>query len=127
MICSDAGASSIERGGSVHPRAYGSFPRVLGHYVREQRVMPLETAIHKMSGMPAAKLRLPGRGRIAPGAFADVVAFDPDTVADRATFEQPHAYPTGIAHVLVNGAFVVRAGDHTGTLPGRVLRPDPRG
>lgn len=126
MICSDGGAqarSAEEMQGSVHPRNYGTFPRVLGYYCREQKLMPLETAIHKMTGMPAARLRLEGRGRIAPGAFADLVAFDPDTVADRATFEQPHQYPVGIPHVLVNGTFVIRDGEHTGATPGRVLRP----
>jgi len=126
MICSDGGAqarSAEEMEGSVHPRNYGTFPRVLGYYCRDQKIMPLETAIHKMTGMPAARLRLEGRGRIAPGAFADLVAFDPDTVADRATFERPHQYPVGIPHVLVNGEFVIRDGEHTGAKPGRVVRP----
>ncbi len=85
--------------------------------------MPLETAVHKMTGMPAARLRIDGRGRIAPGAFADVVVFDPRTVADLATFEAPHAYPVGIPHVIVNGEPVVRDGEHTGARPGHTLRP----
>lgn len=126
MICSDAGARApygALASGSPHPRAYGTFPRVLGHYCRDERLMPLELAIHKMTGMPAARLRLGGRGRITPGAAADLVIFDPATVADRATFEQPHQYPTGIRHVLVNGVFVVRDGEHTGATPGRVVRP----
>ena len=76
-----------------------------------------------MTGMPAAKLRLAGRGRIAPDAFGDIVVFDPDAVADRATFEAPHAYPTGIPHVIVNGVPVVRDGEHTGARPGRAVRP----
>jgi N-acyl-D-aspartate/D-glutamate deacylase len=85
--------------------------------------MPIETAIHKMSGMPAARLRLDGRGRIAQGTFADIVVFDPATVADRATFEAPHAYPVGIPFVIVNGEVVIDAGEHTGARAGRVVRP----
>jgi N-acyl-D-amino-acid deacylase len=126
VICSDGGARAPYGPLSEetpHPRTYGTFPRVLGHYVREKQVMPLETAIHKMTAMPAARLRLKDRGRIAPGAFADLVAFDPATVRDQATFEAPHQYPIGIPHVLVNGAFVIRDGEHTGALPGRVARP----
>jgi N-acyl-D-amino-acid deacylase len=126
MICSDAPARATQgplSGGTPHPRAYGSYPRVLGHYVRDQKVMPLETAIHKMTAMPAALLRFADRGRIAPDMAADLVVFDPATVADTATFERPHAYPVGIPHVIVNGEFVVREGEHTGAAPGRVLRP----
>ncbi|MBA2246241.1 MAG: D-aminoacylase [Gemmatimonadetes bacterium] len=126
LVCSD-GAAWAPYGplseGSPHPRTYGAFPRVLGHFCREQGVMPLEDAIHKMTGRPAARLRLEGRGRIVPGAFADLVAFDPDRVADRATFEAPHRYPEGIPHVLVGGVFVIQDGEHTGALPGRVVRP----
>jgi N-acyl-D-amino-acid deacylase len=125
MICSDASALSVTgplAEGSPHPRAFGSFPRVLGHYCRERRIMPLETAVYKMTGMAAARLRLRDRGRIAPGLAADLVAFDPNTVADRATFEKPQQYPVGIPHVLVAGKFVVRDGNHTGTLAGRGLR-----
>lgn len=126
MICSDAPARATTgplSAGTPHPRAYGSFPRVLGHYVRERGTMPLETAIHKMTGMPAARLRLDGRGRLEPGAFADVVVFDPDTVIDRATFEAPHAYPLGIPYVIVNGELVIAEGEHTNARPGRVLKP----
>jgi N-acyl-D-amino-acid deacylase len=128
LVCSDGGARAPYgplSEGIPHPRAYGTFPRVLGHYVRERRILPLETAIHKMTAMPAAKLRLPGRGRIEPGAFADLVAFDPATVADRATFEAPHQYPVGIPHVIVNGRFAIRDGESTGARPGRVVRPAP--
>jgi N-acyl-D-amino-acid deacylase len=96
---------------------------VLGHYCRERGIMPLELGIHKMTGMPAARLRFAGRGVLTPGAFADLVAFDPDTVADRATFERPHQYPVGIPHVLVNGEFVLRDGERTDRIPGRVVRP----
>jgi N-acyl-D-amino-acid deacylase len=128
MVCSDGSALAVEgplASGSPHPRSFGTFPRVLGHYCREQRVMPLETAIHKMTSLPAARLRLAGRGIITPEAFADLVAFDPDRVADRATFEQPHQYPVGIAHVMVNGRFVLRDGERTDELSGRPLRPAP--
>jgi N-acyl-D-amino-acid deacylase len=126
MICSDAPARAISgplSQGTPHPRAYGSYPRVLGHYVREHKLMPLETAIHKMTGMPAARLRFAGRGMIAPGAFADVVVFDPDAVADRATFEAPHAYPAGIPYVIVNGEIVIREGEHTDARSGKIVRP----
>lgn len=126
MICSDGSALATEGPlavGTPHPRNFGTYPRVLGLYCRDRRVMPLETAIHKMTAMPAARLRLAGRGVIRPDGFADLVAFDPRTVADRATFEQPHQYPVGIVHVLVNGAFVIQDGEHTGGLPGRVVRP----
>ena len=125
-ICSDASALSTTgplAQGSPHPRAFGSFPRVLGHYVRERRVMPLATAIHKMTGRPAARLRLLDRGRIAPGLAADLVALDPDKVADRATFEKPQQYPIGIVHVLVAGKHVIKDGEHTGVLAGRPVRP----
>jgi N-acyl-D-amino-acid deacylase len=126
MVCSDGSALATTgplARGTPHPRNFGTYPRVLGHYCRERNVMPLEVAIHKMSGMPARRLRLTGRGAITPGAFADLVVFDPDTVADRATFEKPHQYPTGIPHVMVNGRFVVRDGEQTGEMPGRVVRP----
>ena len=109
--------------GKPHPRSYGTFPRVLGEYAREQRVLPLARAIHKMTGLPARRLGLRDRGVIAPGARADLVVLDPRRVADRATYEDPHRYPDGIEHVLVNGRFVVKDGEHTGSLPGRVLTP----
>lgn len=125
MVCSDGGAFApygALSGGSPHPRAYGSFPRVLGFYVRDRRAMPLELAVHKMTAMPARKLRLEGRGELVPGAYADVVAFDPDTVADGATFEDPHQYPIGIPLVIVNGVVTLRDGEHTGSLGGRAVR-----
>ncbi len=126
MVCSDGSALATTgplSEGTPHPRSYGSFPRVLGHYARDRGTFPLETAIHKMTGMPAARFRLEGRGRIAAGAFADLVAFDPDRVRDTATFEAPHSYPEGIPHVWVNGVRVIRDGEHTGVRPGRVVRP----
>ena len=121
MICSDGGARASATG-STHPRSYGTFPRVLGYYVRERKLMPLETAIHKMTLMPARRVKLAGRGVIQVGAFADLVAFDPARVRDTATFDAPHQYPAGIPHVWVNGVQVVRDGEHTDAKPGRVLR-----
>jgi N-acyl-D-amino-acid deacylase len=109
--------------GRPHPRSYGTFPRVLGEYAREQRLLPLAQAIHKMTGLPARRLDLRDRGLVAPGRRADLVVFDPRTVEDRATYEAPHRYPAGIEHVIVNGRFVVKDGEHTGSLPGRVLTP----
>lgn len=125
MVCSDGGAYAPYgplSAGSPHPRGYGTFPRLLGHYVREVRALDLATAVHKATGMPAAKLRMPDRGRIAPGAVADLVAFDPDVVADRATFEDPHRYPVGIPLVVVGGVVTIRDGEHTGRLNGRGVR-----
>jgi N-acyl-D-amino-acid deacylase len=130
MVCSDGSALATtgpQASGSPHPRSFDTFPRVLGHYVRERRIMPLQTAIRKMTSMPAGKLRLDGRGRLARGVFADIVVFNPATVADRATFEKPHQYPVGIPHVIVNGEAVIRDGEHTGAHPGRVVRPTGAG
>jgi N-acyl-D-amino-acid deacylase len=122
MVCSDGSVYPADSTGSPHPRSYGTFPRVLGHYVREKGVMPLETAIHKMTGLPAQKIQLADRGVIRPGAFADFVAFDPSTVKDEATFAEPRQYPTGIDTVVVNGVVTVRGGEMTGELGGRPLR-----
>jgi N-acyl-D-amino-acid deacylase len=105
-----------------HPRAYGSFARLLGKYVRDEHVLPLEAAIHKLTGLPAANLRIERRGELAEGRFADLVVFDPATITDRATYAQPHQYATGVRHVLVNGVQVLRDGEHTGATPGRVVR-----
>jgi N-acyl-D-amino-acid deacylase len=106
----------------THPRAYGSFARVLGHYVRDSGVLTLAEAIHKMSGLPAATLGLTGRGVLRPGSYADVVVFDPATVADRATFAQPHQLSVGVTEVVVNGEVAVAGGESTGRLAGRALR-----
>jgi len=106
---------------SAHPRAYGNFARLLGHYVRDQRVIPLEEAVHRLSGLPATNLALPGRGFLREGMFADVVVFDPATIADRATFETPHQYAVGMTHVFVNGVQVLENGEHTGAKPGRAV------
>jgi dihydroorotase/N-acyl-D-amino-acid deacylase len=108
--------------GHPHPRWYGTFPRVLARYVRERHVLTLEEAVHKMTGMPAKRLGLSDRGQVADGMYADVVVFDPATVEDRATFENPHQYPVGIDYVLVNGVAVVDGGKFTDARAGRVLR-----
>jgi N-acyl-D-amino-acid deacylase len=126
-ICSDGGAYAPYgplAESSPHPRVYGTFPRVLGRYVRERKALPLERAIHKCTGEPARRLRLTNRGRIAVGAFADLVAFDPGAVQDRATFEAPHQYPAGIPLAVVNGVVTLRDGEHTGALGGRAVRGD---
>jgi len=107
--------------GKPHPRNYGTFPRVLGRYVRERNVISLEQAIYKMTGLPARKLRWRDRGRLEEGYRADLVILDPDTVVDRATYEDPHRYPRGIAAVIVNGTLVIDDGVHTGARPGRTL------
>ena len=125
MVCSDGGAYAPYgplSGSSPHPRGYGSFPRVLGHYVRERRAMRLETGVHKMSGLPARKLGLADRGVLREGAAADVVVFDPDRVGDRATFDNPHQYPEGIVHVVVGGVHTIRDEEQTGRMGGRAVR-----
>jgi N-acyl-D-amino-acid deacylase len=106
---------------SAHPRAYGNFARVLGKYVRDDHVLTLPDAIRKLSGLPATNLELDRRGFLKEGMFADVVVFDPVTIADRATFENPHQYAVGVRHVFVNGTQVIRNGEHTGAKPGRAL------
>ncbi|HXH27628.1 MAG TPA: D-aminoacylase, partial [Candidatus Polarisedimenticolia bacterium] len=106
----------------THPRAYGSFPRVLGHYVRDEKLLTLEDAVRRMTSLPAQRLGLRDRGLVRPGMFADLAVFDPKTVNDRATYEQPHQYSEGMRYVLVNGVPVVDKGRITGRLPGRVLR-----
>jgi N-acyl-D-amino-acid deacylase len=105
----------------THPRAYGSFARVLGHYVREEGVLTLEDAIRRMSGLPASTLGLRDRGRLGEGSFADVVVFDPATISDRATFADPHRLSAGVSHVLVNGQLTLREGQWTGARAGRAL------
>jgi N-acyl-D-amino-acid deacylase len=121
----DAAASAPEGvflKSSTHPRAYGNFARFLGHYVRERNVDSLESAIHRLTGLPAQRLALRERGLLAPGAYADVVVFDPAAIRDHATFEQPMQYATGVRDVFVNGTAVLRDGEHTGAKPGRVVR-----
>jgi N-acyl-D-amino-acid deacylase len=105
-----------------HPRAYGSFARVLGKYVRDEQVITLEDAIRKLAALPAQTMRIDRRGELKQGFYADVVVFDPETIQDHATFVQPHQYATGMVHVFVNGEQVLRNGEHTGATPGRVVR-----
>jgi N-acyl-D-amino-acid deacylase len=124
-IGSDGSAFATEgplRAGVPHPRSFGTFPRVLGRYVREMKVIPLQEAIRKMTSLPASILGLQDRGTIAEGQWADLVIFDPATVADRATFEDPFQYPVGIDTVLVNGEVVLDEGKHTNARPGRILK-----
>ena len=118
---SDGTAISPEFGGQPHPRYYGTFPRVLGHYVREEHVLSLEEAVRKMTSLPAQRMKLLDRGLIRVGMWADLVVFDPDRIIDRATFDHPHAYPDGISHVVVNGVTVIKDGEHTGAKPGKAL------
>jgi len=124
-FCSDAGSLAPEGvflEGNPHPRAYGSFARLLGRYVRDEQLIPLEEAVRRLTSLPADTLKLDRRGRLAAGCFADVVVFDPATIQDQATFDQPHQYATGVKHVLVNGVQVLEDGEHTGATPGRVVR-----
>ena len=116
------GSDGIPAGSKPHPRLFGTFPRVLGRYVRDRGVIDLPTAIHRMTGMPAAKFRLEGRGLVREGAFADLVVFDPATISDTATFADPQRTPEGVAAVVVNGEIVARDGRLTGRRPGRGLR-----
>jgi N-acyl-D-amino-acid deacylase len=124
-FCSDSDAPSAEGRflqWSNHPRAYGSFARFLGRYVRDERIVPLEEAVRRLTSLPAHNLRLQRRGLLEPGYFADVVVFDPERIQDHATYDEPHQYATGVEHVAVNGTLVLRDGEHTGALPGRVVR-----
>jgi len=130
FVCSDGsaiapyGPTSL---GKPHPRFYGTFPRVLGHYVRDRGLLSLPLAIHKMTGGPAAALGLVERGLLREGWCADVTVFDPASIAERATYDEPHQYAAGISEVIVNGALVIDRGEHTGAVPGRLLRRGPRG
>jgi N-acyl-D-amino-acid deacylase len=122
---SDAAAQApegevLEQG--AHPRTYGNFARVLGKYVRDEKVIPLEEAIYKLTALPASNLKVADRGSLKDGYFADVVVFDANTIADHSTFDNPHQLSTGMLHVFVNGQQVLKDGEHTGALPGRVVR-----
>jgi N-acyl-D-amino-acid deacylase len=122
---SDAGAPAAEGvflKSSTHPRAYGNFARLLGKYVREEKIISLEEAIHRLTGLPAFNLKLKKRGFIYPGYYADLVIFDPATIQDKATYEQPHQYAEGVHHVFVNGVQVIKDGAHTGAKPGRFVK-----
>jgi N-acyl-D-amino-acid deacylase len=107
---------------SVHPRAYGSFARLLAKFVRDEKIIPLEEAVRKLTSLPAGNLKIKERGSLKEGYFADVAVFDPERIQDHATFEQPHQYATGVVHVFVNGTQVVKDGEHTGAKPGRFVR-----
>ena len=122
---SDAGSYAPEGvflKSSAHPRAYGNVARVLGKYVRDEKLIPMEQAVRRLSALPAENLKLKKRGRLERGYFADIVIFDPRTIQDHATFDKPHQYSTGVRDVFVNGVQVLRGGEHTGALPGRVVR-----
>ena len=124
-FCSDGGSYATEGEFlkfSTHPRAYGNFARLLGKYVRDEKVIPLEEAIHKLTTFPAINLKLDRRGSLKQGYYADIVIFDKTKIRDNATFDNPHQYATGMVHVFVNGVQVIRDGDHTGATPGRVVR-----
>ena len=122
---SDEGAPATEGvflKSNPHPRAYGTFARLLGRYVRDEGVISLEEAVRRLTSMPATNLKLRDRGTLREGAYADVVIFDPDAIQDHADYEEPHRYSTGVTHVVINGELVLRDGEHTGATPGRVVR-----
>lgn len=119
---SSLAADGPSSAGRPHPRNFGTYPRVLGRYVRERKVLTLEEAVRKMTSGPAGRVGLRNRGLLVPGMWADVVVFDPATIRDTATYRQPKSYPVGVQWVLVNGEMVVEGGRHTGARPGRVLR-----
>jgi N-acyl-D-aspartate/D-glutamate deacylase len=118
---SDSWVTAPSAGGKPHPRAYGTFPRVLGKYVREEKLLTLEQAIKKMTSLPAGKIGLKSRGILKEGFWADVVIFDQAVIKDQATFDDPHQYPKGIEYVIVNGQVVVDHGRLTGVRPGKIL------
>ncbi len=122
---SDAGALAAEgvfMNTNPHPRAYGNFSRLLGKYVREEKIITMQEAVRRMTSLPAYNIGIDERGQLSEGYFADVVVFDPEKITDQATFEEPHQYATGVWHVFVNGEQVLKNGRHTGAMPGRVVR-----
>lgn len=124
-FCSDSSSQAPEPPftyAQPHPRGYGAFARLLGKYVREEQIIPLETAIHRLTQFPAANLRLKERGTLAQGYYADIAVFDPQRIAERATFTEPHQLAEGMVHVFVNGTPVLQGGEHTGARPGRFVR-----
>ncbi len=110
------------RKSSTHPRAYDNFARLLGHYVRDEKLVPLAEAVRRLTAVPAANLGIGDRGSLKPGFFADLAIFDPQAIRDLATFERPQVYSTGMRHVFVNGVQVLKNGEHTGATPGRAVR-----
>ncbi len=124
-LCSDASSNPAEKpfiDEGAHPRQYGSFARFLGKYVRDEKLMPLEEGIRRLTSLPASNLKIKKRGSLKVGNYADVVLFDPTTIRDNATFENPHQYATGVHHVIVNGQLVLREGIHTGVMAGRAVK-----
>jgi N-acyl-D-amino-acid deacylase len=124
-FCSDAQSMPNEGWwleNSTHPRAFGSFAKLLGKYVRDEKVIPMQEAIRKLTSLPCSNLKIKDRGLLKPGYKADLVVFDPATIQDHATFEKPHQYATGVEHVFVNGIQVIKNGEHTGAMPGRAVR-----
>ena len=124
-FCTDSGARALDgplAGAKSHPRGWGTYPRILGRYVREERLLTLEQAINKMTGMPASRVGLKDRGLIRKGMFADITVFNPATVIDRATFEIPNQHPEGVPFVIINGQINVDNGRRTSVLSGRVIR-----
>lgn len=124
-FCSDARSVAAEGENlksSTHPRTYGNFARLLGKYVREEKIIPLQEAIHKLTWLSAQKLKIKDRGKLAPGYYADIVIFDPNKIQDKATFEQPHQYAEGVTHVFVNGIQVLDQGEHSGAMPGMFVK-----
>jgi N-acyl-D-amino-acid deacylase len=124
-FCSDGGSAAPEGvflKSSTHPRAYGNFARLLGKYVREGKVITLEEAVRKLTSLPAGNLKIKKRGAIKTGFYADLAIFDPENIRDNATFEEPQKYATGMVHVFVNGVQVLKDGEHTGAMPGRIVR-----
>jgi len=124
-FCSDAGSLAPEGvflQSSTHPRAYGNFARLLGKYVRQEKVITLAEAVRRLSSLPAENLKLNKRGKLEAGYYADIVVFNPDTISDHATYENPHQYATGMVHVFVNGTQVLKDGEYTGAKPGRFVR-----
>jgi N-acyl-D-aspartate/D-glutamate deacylase len=127
-IGSDGSALAVEgrlRRGTPHPRSFGTFPRILGIYARERRLLHLEDAVRKMTSLSAAKLGIRDRGLLRVGQYADLTLFDPERVLDRATYTEPFQYSAGIEYVLVNGVVVLDKGKHTGARPGKALRHTP--
>ena len=124
-FCSDSASQAPEppfTHSQPHPRGYGAFARLLGKYVRDEGIIPLEEAVHRLTRLPAANMKLDRRGALVPGHYADVVVFDPGAIADRATFEEPHQLAAGMVHVFVNGVQVLENGEHTGAKPGRFVK-----
>jgi len=125
MVGTDSGSASptgFMRRGKPHPRGYGSYPKILGRYVREHGVLRLEQAIRKMTSFPAQRFGIHDRGLLKPGMWADIMVFNPETVIDKATYQDPHQFPEGIEYVIVNGEITAEKGEYRNVLAGRTLR-----